>query len=117
MSKKLKKADSIFKLLKQGNQNDCINLFKHLNYTGVELFCELLYFIINGDFELKPSTHVRLKKKIKNFIKPIKKLITPPKIPKDLQRKKRILKQKKIIDILIAIATASSPIINQILLK
>ena len=76
MSRDFQQAGSLLSIVKHSKHKDCAHLFKHLREKGTELFCELLYFIVNGYLELKPTSHAKLKTKIKKCIKEIKTLIT-----------------------------------------
>ena len=115
MSRNFQQAGSLFHVVKHCRRQDCSNLFRYLDDRGTEIFCELLHFIIRGDLELYPASHTRIKKKIKKYVKEIKRLITPPRHSKDIATKRRILQKKGIVRILSSIAAAATPIIKQLL--
>ena len=113
----LKKAASLLNIIYRSNHADCVNFFENLNDKGVELICKLIYYIVSGELTLHPTTHTRLKKKIRKHISDIKKLFLIPRNSQDIGKKKKILQQKGIVSILTAIANAATPIINQIIDK
>ena len=94
MSREFQQASSLLSIVKHSNHKDCAHLFRNLSEKGTEVFCELLYFIVNGYLELKTSSHVKIKSKIKKCIKEIKTLITPPQRYKDVVEKKNFAKKK-----------------------
>ena len=115
MSRNFQQAGSLFHVIKHCRRQDCTNLFKYLNDRGTEIFCELLHFIIRGDLVLNPASHTRIKKKLKKYVKEIKRLITPPRHPRDIEAKRRILQRKGIVRILSSIAAAATPTIKKLL--
>ena len=117
MSRHLEKAGSLLNIIYRSSYADCVNFLENLDGKGIELICKLIFYIVSGELSLNPTSHARLKQKIKKNISNIKKLFLIPRNPKDLSEKKKILQQKKIISILTAIAKESIPIINTILAK
>lgn len=117
MSRHLQKAGSLLNIICRSKHTDCVHLFENLNDKGIEIICKLLYYIVSGDLTLDPTSHARLKKKIKKHITEIKRLFLVPRNSKDIGKKKKILKQKRITSILTAIATAATPIIDRIVAK
>ena len=117
MSRHLKKAGSLLNIIRRSNHTDCINFFETLDKKGIELICKVIYYIVSGELTLDPTLHSKLKKKIKKHISNIKKLFLIPRNPQDIRKKRNILQQRQIISILTAIASAATPIINQIVAK
>ena len=117
MSQHLQKAGSLLNIICRSKHADCINFFENLNDKGIELICKLIYYIVSGELTLDPTSHARLKKKIKKHITEIKRLFLVPRNPQDIGKKKKNLQKKGIISILTAIATAATPIIDQIVAK
>ena len=115
MSRNFQQAGSLFSVIKHCRLQDCVNLFKYLDDRGTEIFCELLHFIVRGDLELYPASHTRIKKRLKKYVKEIKRLITPPRHSKDIAAKRRILQKKGIVRILSSIAAAATPTIKRLL--
>ena len=117
MSRHLKKAGSLLNIICRSNYADCVNFFENLDVKGIELICKLIYYIVSGELSLNPTSHARLKRKIKKEISNIKKLFLVPQTPKHIKEKRKILRQRKVISILTAIANEALPIINTILAK
>ena len=113
----LKKAASLLKIIWRSNHTDCVNFFQNLNDKGVELICKLIYYIVSGELTLDPTSHARLKKKIKKHLTEIKRLFLIPRNLQDINKKKKILQQKGIVSILTALANVATPIFDQILAK
>ena len=117
MSLQLKKAGSLLNIICRSSYKDCTSFVENLDDKGIELICKLIYYIVSGDLALDSNSHARLKKKIKKDITDVKKLFLIPKNPHDIKKKKKILQKKKIVGILTAIATATTPIINRLVAK
>ena len=117
MSSYLQKAASLLNIIYRSKHADCVNFFENLNDKGIELICKLIYYIVSGEITLHPTSHARLKRKIKKHITDIKRLFLIPRNSQDISKKKKILQQKKIVSILTSIANAAIPIIDQILAK
>ena len=115
MSAHLQKAASLLNIIYRSKHSDCVNFFENLNDKGIELICKLIYYIVSGEITLHPTSHLRLKKKIKKHLTQIKRLFLIPRNPQDISKKKKILQQKGIVSILTSIASAATPIIDQIL--
>lgn len=114
MSHHLQKAGSLLNIICRSKHTDCINLFENLSEKGIELICKLIYYIVSGNLTLHPTSHTRLRKKIKKHINEIKRLFLVPRNSEDISKKKKILQQRGIISILTAIAADATPIINQL---
>ena len=65
MSRHLQKAGSLLNIICRSKHIDCVHLFENLNDKGIELICKLLYYIVSGDLTLDPTSHTKLKKKLK----------------------------------------------------
>ena len=117
MSGHLRKAASLLNIIYRSKHTDCVNFFENLNDKGIELICKLIYYIVSGEITLHPTSHARLKKKIKKHITEIKRLFLVPRNSQDINKKKKNLQQKGIVSIITSIANAASPIIDQILAK
>ena len=117
MSRHLQKAGSLLNIICRSTHADCKNFVENLDEKGTELICKLIYYIVSGELALDPSSHIRLKKKIKKHLKTIKQLFLNPRNSKDIKKKKQILQQRQIISIITAIGVAAIPIINQKIAK
>ena len=97
MSRHLKKAGSLLNIICRSNYTDCINFFENLDHKGIELICKLIYYIVSGELTLDPTTHTRLKKKIKKHIRNIKQLFLIPRNSKDITKKKKKFSKKTLL--------------------
>ena len=66
MSKTLGKASSLFNVIKKLKHQDCANFLSHLDDRGVELFCRILHYVLNGDLPIHGKARTRLQKKNKS---------------------------------------------------
>ena len=96
MSRHLEKAGSLLNIIYRSSYADCVNFLENLDGKGIELICKLIFYIVSGELSLNPTSHARLKQKIKKNISNIKKLFLIPRNPKDLSEKKKFCSKKKL---------------------
>lgn len=117
MSRHLKKAGSLLNIICRSSYSDCVNFFENLDYKGIELICKLIYYITSGEITFDPTSHKRLRKKIRKHIRNIKRLFLIPQNQRDINKKKKILQQRGIVSILTAVAHKAIPHINELISK
>lgn len=117
MTKKLEKAVSLYTAIKHLKNHDCKNFIKHLDDEGVEVICQIIHYILNGELELKHNIKSKLKKKIKNYKQDFRKLSIFPRDNKDIHKKRKILQKGGLLSVLTSIASVVVPLITSLLAK
>ena len=117
MTKTLEKAVSLFSAVKHLKSHDCSNFIAHLDDDGVEILCQIIHYVLNGELRLSKHVRGRLRNKIKRYLSDFRKLAHYPRKRSDIGKKRRVLQRGGILGVLTAIAGAVVPLITQLLLS
>ncbi len=113
----MEKAVSLYTAVKHLKSHDCSNFIRHLNDEGVEILCQIIHYVLNGELRLGNHVRGRLRSKIRNYLSDFKRLSNYPRNKTDIVKKRKVLQRGGIVGVLTAIASAVIPILTQLLTR
>ena len=115
--KRIKQACNLLSILKVLKPEQCQELFSNFSDDGIEFFSEIIFNLLHAKFKINNNKKISIRKKIRKHLPQLKKLSIKSINEKEINKKRKILKQKGAGVIIPLIASTVAPLLINLIKK